>query len=79
MTDRELLEAAAMDLLLTDQERDRFAAWLEHEAMTDKGIIDQLEKMGPAMAAVASHKKAEASAALLIARKLRATQGDSIG
>jgi hypothetical protein len=34
-----------MDLLLTDQERDRFAAWLEHEAMTDKGIIEQLEKM----------------------------------
>ncbi len=68
-----------MDLLLTDQERERFAAWLEHEAATDIGIIDQLEKMGPAMTIVAAHKKAEASAALLIARKLRATQGDSIG
>ena len=68
-----------MDLLLTAQERDRFVAWLEHEAMTDKALIDQLEKLGPAMAAVANHKKVEASAALLVARKLRAIQRDSIG
>lgn len=68
-----------MDLLLSAQERHRFAEWLEYEAMTDKGIIDQLEKMGPAAALFVANKKAEAQAALLIARKLRATQDDSIG
>ena len=36
-----------MDLLLTQQERDRFAAWLEHEAAVGKGLIEQMEKLGP--------------------------------
>lgn len=62
-----------MDLLLTEQERERFAAWLEHEAATAKGLIEQMEKLGPAMAMLIAREKAEAAAALVIARKLRAT------
>lgn len=68
-----------MDLLLTPQERDRFAAWLEHEAATAKGLIEQMEKLGPHMAPMVAREKAEGAAALLIARKLRATHSDSIG
>lgn len=68
-----------MDLLLTPQERDRFAAWLEHEAATAKGLIEQMEKLGPHVAPMVAREKAEASAALLIARKLRATHSDSLG
>lgn len=66
-------------LLLTEQERDRFASWLEHEAATSKGLIEQLEKLGPAMTMMIPHQKAEVAAALLIARRLRATHSDSIG
>jgi hypothetical protein len=69
----------AMDLLLTQQERDRFAAWLEHEAAVAKGLIEQMEKLGPHAAPLVAQEKAEAAAALVIARKLRATEGMSIG
>lgn len=64
---------------LTDQERNRFAAWLEHEAATDKGLLEQMEKLGPAFAVVTAHKKGEIDAALLIARKLRSIESQSIG
>lgn len=64
--------------LLTPQERDRFATWLEHEASTAKGLIEQLEKLGPHGATMATREKTEAAAALVIARKLRATHSDSI-
>jgi hypothetical protein len=67
-----------MDLLLSTQERDRFAAWLEHEAATAKGLIEQMEKLGPHVAPLVAREKAEAAAALLIARKLRATESMSI-
>lgn len=67
-----------MDLLLTPQERDRFAAWLEHEAATANGLIEQMEKLGPHVAPMVAREKAEAGAALLIARKLRATHSDSL-
>jgi hypothetical protein len=68
-----------MKLLLTAQERDRFASWLEHEATVGKGLIEQMEKLGPHAAPLVVREKAEAAAALVIARKLRSTEGMSIG
>ena len=68
-----------MEYLLTPQERDRFATWLEREAEGSKGLIDQLEKLGPHTAQIVARERIEASAALLIARKLRATDSDNIG
>jgi len=68
-----------MDLLLTEQERERFASWLEHEAAVSQGLIEQLEKLGAAGAIASFREKQEAVAALLIARKLRETQSQSIG
>lgn len=67
-----------MDLLLTPQERDRFAAWLEHEATVAQGLIAQMEKLGPMSAPLIARERAEAAAALLIARKLRATHTDTL-
>ena len=67
-----------MELLLNQQERDRFAEWLEHEAATAKGLIEQMEKLGPHMAPLMAREKAEAGAALLIARKLRSTESFSL-
>ena len=68
-----------MNLLLTAQERDRFAAWLENEARTAEGLIARMEKLGPYTAPLVVREKAEAAAAVVIARKLRATQSMSIG
>jgi hypothetical protein len=67
-----------MSLLLSDAERDRFAAWLEHEAkqsalmakvMEDNKMPDELIR----------RERAEATAAALIARKLRQTESFSVG
>lgn len=68
-----------MNLLLTRQERDRFASWLEREAATAQGLIAQMEKLGPHVAPIVAREKVEAAAALIIAQKLRATIDDSIG
>lgn len=68
-----------MSLLLTQEERDRFASWLENEAATSKGLIEQMEKLGPQFAIGAQRERNEATAALIIARKLRSTSSDSIG
>jgi hypothetical protein len=69
----------AMSMLLTEQERERFAAWLEREAATAKSICEQMENLGPHVAPLVAREKAEAAAALVIARKLRATHSESIG
>lgn len=66
-----------MNLLLTDAERSRFAQWLEHEAKTAKGLIEQMEKIGVPEPLI-TREKAELGAALLIARKLRMTESFTI-
>ena len=66
-------------MLLTGDERERFATWLEREANTASGLVEQMEKLGPHAAPMVAREKAEAAAALLIARKLRAIHSESIG
>lgn len=61
-------------MLLTLEERDRFASWLENEAATSKAIVAQLELLGSAAALLVAREKAETAAAVLIARKLRSIE-----
>lgn len=61
-----------MSLLLSQEERDRFAT-------VGRDLITQMEKLGPHAAPIVAREKAEAAAALVIARKLRSTEGLSIG
>lgn len=68
-----------MDLLLTEQERCRFADWLEHEAVVAAGMAAQMETLGPHGVLVAEREKRYASAAAFIAARLRATESMSIG
>lgn len=65
-------------LLLTAQERDRFASWLEREVETGKGMIQQMEKMGN-MQMFIDKMKREMTAYLIVARVLRTTEDASIG
>lgn len=64
-------------MLLSDGERDRFAAWLELEASTEKGLIEQMEKIGVPEFVIA-HKKTIMQAKALVARELRKTHTDRI-
>lgn len=54
---------------LTQEDRDRFATWLEEEAATDDKLAEQAEKL--AAPAFVKMKRAEALAARVVARKLR--------
>lgn len=64
-----------MKLLLTNAERERFLAYCEHEAVTTRGIVEQMERIHTPQALVA-HLRAEAAAFQVIARKLRATEAE---
>jgi len=67
-----------MSLLLSAEERQRFAEWLEHEATTGKGLLEQIEKLGPGMQMLADRERGDIAAALRIARKLRQTESFSV-
>lgn len=58
---------------LTAEERDRFATWLEQEAATDKGLLEQMKQL-EGMAPMIQHRKVEIAAALMVARKLRSIE-----
>lgn len=65
-------------MLLSDEERKKFADWLENEAATANSMIEQMKKLN-LPDAIMQREKAEAAAALIIARKLRGTESMSIG
>lgn len=61
-------------LLLTREERERFAAWCEREAESANGIIGEMEKMKNMPRVLVEREKMEAAAALIIAKKLRSIE-----
>lgn len=63
--------------MLTEQERNKFADYLEHEAATDQGMIEQCEKLS-GMEPIIKKMNVERMAALVIARKLRSIETDII-
>lgn len=60
-------------LLLTAQERDRFASWLEREVESGKGMIQQLEKL-QGMEPMIGLEKRRLAAYLIVAQVLRSTE-----
>lgn len=65
--------------LLTDAERQSVIKWLELSVSTSQGLITQLEKLGPYTAPMVEKEKLEAAAALVILRRLKATESMTIG
>lgn len=62
-----------MSALLTEEERRKFAAWLEREALTSGGLAEQMAKINlPTM--VADVEKRYGAACALIADRLRRTE-----
>jgi hypothetical protein len=60
---------------LTKEERDKFAAWLEQEARSNDEMARNCEKVkGLSMEALAKKLKAEALAAVVVAKLLRRTE-----
>ena len=67
-----------MSLLLSDEERNRFASWLELEIESSKGMIEQFKKLGQIGETLIKRETVEMQAALIIARKLRSIESFSI-
>lgn len=68
------------DLLLTPEEAQRFASWLEREAVTAEGLADQARKLGTGIATIVEAKERPyAAACLMIARRIRNTESQTIG
>lgn len=65
--------------MLTDQERMKFAAWLEESAAAADGIVEQLARLGPFGEVAAKRERQEAEAARMIAAKLRAIESCQCG
>jgi len=62
-------------IMLTPEERERFAAWCEEDAAATFGLVEQMEKLpGGGIEAVAKVKRAEALAQRVVAKMLRSTQ-----
>ena len=61
-------------IVLTLEERTRFADYLEYDAKTDLELSEQLAKLGAGHEQFIMQKKLYASAALLVVRKLRQTE-----
>lgn len=66
-----------MVISLEAHERERFASWLEQEAETTDGIVEQMKKTSIPQEMVRL-MKAEAGAFTLIARKLRSIEDQTI-
>lgn len=65
-------------MLLTDDERRRFAEYLEQDAASGEAILEQLAKL-PGMDAIIRLTRAEVAASRIVAKKLRSTHSESIG
>lgn len=62
-------------MLLTDQERARFVAYLESDASDSEGMAEQMGKFGgPPQQALAKKLRMEAAACKIVAAKLKATE-----
>lgn len=60
-------------ITLTQEERDKFAQYLEESAASTLGLVDQMKKIAAPDALIKNYS-AEMMAARIIAAKLRATE-----
>lgn len=66
-------------MLLTDDERRRFAEYLEQDAESNRMMAEQLAKIGPHGEMIAKNKRIEMQAELIVAKMLRSAESESIG
>ena len=65
-------------MTLTEQERNKFATYLEQEANTNKQLVEQMEKLPNAIPAMTRVLKQDAMAYAYVAAKLWAVEDQTI-
>ncbi len=63
-------------ITLTDEERQKFADWLDQEVTSDRKLVEMLEKMSPELARV---RKIEIAAKAIVTKVLRSIETQIIG
>lgn len=67
-------------LLLTAQERDRFAAWLQLEIETSRGMLEQFEKVGgPGMDIIAKRERTKIAGFVIVLNDIHSGETFAIG
>jgi hypothetical protein len=66
-------------MLLTDEERRKFAAYLKQNAESGRLIIEQFEKVGGVASMLVAREKQKCAAYLIVARELDATESFTVG
>ncbi len=61
-------------MLLSADERDKFASWLEQDIESSKLLIEQTAKLGPHLDIVAMRMKTELAAEMIVCQKLRSIE-----
>jgi hypothetical protein len=61
-------------IMLSDSERNRFAAWCRQQAESNEGIAEQLKRLGTHGEILADRQLVEATALTLVAEKLEHTE-----
>lgn len=64
-------------VILTQSERDKFSAWLKQDVESNRGIILQMEKL-PFAALVATHKKQQMAACIIVANLLDSIEDQTV-
>ena len=67
------------DHLLEPAERKRFVQYCREEAMSYSALMEQVEKLGPAMKAIVAHHKLLATAYTMVAQHLESVEDQTIG
>ena len=62
---------------LTDDDRRRFASWLEENARTNIALAEQMQKIGVPDVAIRKYR-ADAAAMTIVANILRSTEADEV-
>ena len=65
-------------IILTSEERKRFAAYLEQEANTNNLLAKQMDKIGPHGKIMSEEMRSKALASIIIARELMSWEEQNI-
>lgn len=71
-------ERSTPSALLTPEERERFALWLEMDARTDELLLEQMAKLPGMAGELIAMRESDARAKRRIAQLLRATESVSV-
>ncbi len=65
-------------MILTNEERDKFAAWCRQDAASNKALIEQMEKLGTSLNPILRQKRAEVAAVEFVAGLLERTATETV-